>query len=171
MRFIIIFWLVMSGTQAWITRNWLDINIEIWIGINILALLAGVLIFWGTYYVVVKGVPGIGCLLNLIRVGAGNQSALYRTAALIASVVSSIIMSLIQLLMLRRRITTPVLWALWTATNVVGMGLFMNLGMGISLTQGQEWNFLIFSILAGSVVGAFSGALMSLFVRDLFNFW
>ncbi len=148
----------MSGTQAWIMRNWLDINIWFWISINTLALLAGFPIFWGTYYVILKGVPVVDFFLNLIRVGAGNQTALYINASLIASVVFSMIMSLIQLLMLRWRVNTPVLW---TATNVGGMGLFMGLGMRVSLTQGQEWKFFIFSIIAGSVVGAFSGALMN----------
>ena len=142
---LIIFWITMAGTQAWIWRSWFEQPIWLWIGINFGALLAALLISVSTVYVFQD-------TLNIFLV------------ILTAILAFGATLSLIQWLVLRQQVILPVLWSV--ANVIIGLFAWVLLEIFFSFTlYHNNWRFLVLSIVAGATVGVASSTLINTWGR------
>ncbi len=138
---IIIFWITMTGTQAWCWRSWFNTPIWLWISINV-----------ATF--------GVALLFTIILVYIFQQFLPFVLLLLGAIVCFNGTITLIQWLVLRSQIDSPLFWSF---TNVL-FGFFAWCIFQILLSYfslDSNTTSILLSVIVGVVLGLGSSSLIN----------
>ncbi|MBH8555212.1 hypothetical protein I8751_23245 [Nostocaceae cyanobacterium CENA357] len=148
----IIFWITMASMQAWIMRYRLRSAGWLWIVVNTVGLIVGGF-----------GAAGVTWLLiSVFNFDVLQNSGDAIAVLIIAAIIFTIIVSLFQWSVLRRRVPAP---ALWAVVNVVlgSITYFLLLSLNSDLVWNSVWISILVSMLAGIIIGGLTGKVIDLF--------
>jgi hypothetical protein len=148
----IIFWIAMASVQAWIMRYQFRSAGWLWIVVNTIGLIIG--------FFSAAGVTLL--LISLFNFDVLQNSRDAITVLIIAAIVFTIIISLFQWSVLRRRVPAP---ALWAVVNVVlgSITYFLLLSLNSDLVWSSVWITVLVSMVAGIIIGGLTGKVINLF--------
>ncbi len=148
----IIFWIAMASMQAWIMRYQFRSAGWLWIVVNTVGLIIGAFSAAGVTWV----------LIFLFNFDVLQNSGDAIAVLIIAAIVFTIIVSLFQWSMLRRRVFAP---ALWAVVNVIlgSITYFLLLSLNSDLVWNSVWITVLVSVLAGATIGGLTGKVIDLF--------
>jgi hypothetical protein len=148
----IIFWIAMASVQAWIMRYQFRSAGWLWIVVNTVGLIIG--------FFSAAGVTLL--LISVLNFDVLQNSRDAITVLIIAAIVFTIIISLFQWSVLRRRVPAP---ALWAVVNVVlgSITYFLLLSLNSDLVWSSVWITVLVSMVAGIIIGGLTGKVINLF--------